>query len=87
MMNNNPYFTEIDKKFYRGLAYTIYKNEYGFFAEAYDNDNPLRVRCLRTYADACTWIERAIDRWINKGKDEYLTIIQARDEQMLFRTL
>lgn len=85
-MKNNPYFTEIDKKFYRGLAYTIYQNEYGFFAEAYDNGHPLRVRCLRTYAEVCTWIERTIDRWLNKGKDECLNIIQAKDEKMLFRT-
>lgn len=85
-MKNNPYFNEIDKKSYHGLTYTIYQNEYGFFAETNDNNHPLRVRYLRTYAEACTAIERTIDRWINKGKDEYITIIQARDEQMLFRT-
>lgn len=86
MMKDNPYLTFISERTYKGFTYSIYENEYGFFAEAYDEEFPIRVRGRQSLEEACKWMEHAIDRWIDKGRNEHLDSIQAKNERMLFRT-
>lgn len=90
-MKNNPYLTEMCSAEYRGFTYTIYKlddDECPWFAEAVDEgcQYPIKVRSRNTKEEACTWIEHAIDRWLNGGRAEYIIRRKERDEELLFRT-
>jgi hypothetical protein len=85
-MKDNDNFTEVLRLQYRGFTYTIFTHEYGWCGEAYDEDYPIRVRFRDSLEQACEWMERKIDRWIDKERREHLNSIKARNEQMLFRT-
>lgn len=91
-MKSNPYLTEVCSAEYRGFPYTIYKldddDECPWFAEAVDEayQYPIKVRSRNTKEEACTWIEHAIDRWINGGRNEHIKVIRERSERFEFRT-